>query len=111
MARWLRQLPLVLVPASLSGEIGVQELVVLVPGHGTESLLPALSRSLGRTNHNLGVLHFEFYFGAKTALLEEDLGDAHTLRIAILMIRVFIAYFTSHRKVTIAYLQCNYDNR
>src|ERR1043166_8525895 len=75
-------LPLVLTPASLPGELGVQESVVLVLGHGAEGFLPSLSRSLCRTNHNLCVLHFEFYFGAKTALLEEDLGYANTLRIA-----------------------------
>src|SRR6516165_7269228 len=75
-------LPLVLVPAGLSVEIGVQESIVLVPGHGTERFYPALSRSLCRTNHNLCVLHFEFYFCAKTALFEEDLGNANTLRIA-----------------------------
>ena len=41
-----------------------EELVVLVPGHGPESFFPALARSLCRTNHNLGVLHFELYFCA-----------------------------------------------
>ena len=48
----------------------------------TERFFPALSRSLCRTNYNLCVLYFEFYFCAKTALFEEDLGYAHTLRIA-----------------------------
>src|SRR5258708_5821090 len=75
-------LPLVLIPAGLPSEIRVQESVVLVFGHGTESFFPSLSRSLCGTNHNLCVLNFEFYFCAKTALLEEDLGYAHTLRIA-----------------------------
>jgi len=74
--------PLVLVPAGLPSEIGVQESVVLVLGHSTESFLPSLSRSLCGTNHNLCVSDFEFYFYAETALFEEDLGNAHTLRVA-----------------------------
>src|SRR5215471_19935739 len=72
-------LPLILVPASLPCQIGIQEEVVLVLSHGTESVLPTLSGVLYRTNNNLGILDFEFYFGAETALFEEHLGDADAL--------------------------------
>src|SRR5712691_8691163 len=75
-------LPFILVPVGLPSEIGVQESVVLVLGHGAESFLPSLSRSLCGTNHNLCVPDLEFYFCAETALFEEDLGNAHTLRVA-----------------------------
>src|SRR6266487_3008586 len=72
-------LPLVLVPAGLPCQIGIQEAVILVLSHGTESVLPTLSGALGGTNNNLCILDFDFYFGAETALFEEHLGDADAL--------------------------------